>query len=55
MLAPQKLFTAVATGLLAANESLSPRFSLATKAKDVIPGWTLMARRLMKIYSHFLD
>lgn len=32
----------LATGLLVANESLSPRISWDTKIADILPGWELM-------------
>ncbi|KAJ7586977.1 beta-lactamase/transpeptidase-like protein [Mycena floridula] len=37
-----KLFTAISTGLLIANESLSPRISWDTKIVSIIPEWDLM-------------
>ncbi|KAF7431198.1 hypothetical protein PC9H_006919 [Pleurotus ostreatus] len=36
-----KLFTALATGLLIANQSLEPPISWDTKIKNIIPGWGL--------------
>ncbi|KAI3621234.1 beta-lactamase [Moniliophthora roreri] len=36
-----KLFGALTTGLLIANESVTPRITLDTKIADIIPGWQL--------------
>jgi hypothetical protein len=45
MASNSKLFTAIALGLIAHNESLaaiSTPFNLKTKVKDIIPEWKLL-------------
>ncbi|GLB41349.1 putative beta-lactamase [Lyophyllum shimeji] len=37
-----KLFTALATGLLISNETLSPRLSWTSKLASVVPGWSMI-------------